>query len=200
MARVARHRGLVAAAPAGEPQAQTQILFTGPFKYSPESRFALRALTDYVQIKLTETLREQLGGTYSPSVGGGGSREPRQEYAIQVSYGSSPENVDTLARTVLALADTLKTRGPSPADVAKVREQLVRGREVQLKQNGYWLANIAGRDQAGEPLAGLLGPYDEMVRNLTPAQIQAAARQYLDTRNYARFVLLPEGGSAGAER
>ncbi len=145
-----------------------------------------------MQIRLIDVLREQLGGTYSPSVSGAGSRAPRQEYAIQIRYGSSPENADKQTRTVLAYLDTLKAKGPTAGDVAKVKEQLIRGREVQLKQNAYWLANIAGRAQAGEPLAGLLGPYDEMIRKLTPAQVQEAARRYLDTRNYARFVLVPE--------
>ena len=125
-----------------------------------------------------------------------GTRAPRQEYAIQVRYGSAPENADALTCAVFAYLDTLKARGPSAADVAKVKEQLTRGREVQLKQNAYWLANIAGRDQAGEPLAGLLAPYDRMVRELTPAQIQAAARRYFDTRNYAKFTLLPEATPA----
>ncbi|CAA9350875.1 MAG: Probable zinc protease pqqL, partial [uncultured Gemmatimonadaceae bacterium] len=178
-----------------EPKATTLLLFTGPFEYTPENRFALLALTELFQIRLTEALREQLGGTYSPSVGGGGSREPRAEYTVQIGYGSSPENADRLTSTVLALVDTLQRRGPSAADVAKVREQLARGREVQLKQNAYWLGNIAGRDQAGEPLAGLLAPYDAMIRALSPAQVQAAARKYLDTKNYARFTLLPEGAA-----
>jgi len=30
------------------------------------------------------------------------------------------------------------------------------------------------------------------VKNLTVADLRAAAKQYLDTANYARFVLLPE--------
>ena len=34
--------------------------------------------------------------------------------------------------------------------------------------------------------------YDEMVKSLTAAQLQEAARLYFDTKNYARFVLLPE--------
>ena len=175
-----------------EPKATTLLLFTGPFAYTPENRFALNALTELFQIKLTESLREQLGGTYSPGVGASTSRVPRAEYAIRVSYGSSPENADRLTRTVFALVDTLRTRGPSAADVAKVREQLARGREVQLKQNAAWLGNIAGRDQAGEPLEGLLAPYDAMVRALSPALVQQAARRYFDTKNYARFTLLPE--------
>jgi len=115
---------------------------------------------------------------------------PRPEYSLQISYSSSPENVETLAPSVLALIDTLQRVGPSEADVEKVRAQTLRARETLMKQNGFWLANIAGRDQAGEDLVGLLD--DSAVRKLTPAQIQAAARQYLNINNYAKFVLLPE--------
>jgi predicted Zn-dependent peptidase len=32
-----------------------------------------------------------------------------------------------------------------------------------------------------------------MIRTLTPAQVQAAARQFFNLNNYARFVLMPEG-------
>ena len=175
-----------------EPKATTLIVFTGPFTYTPRNRFEMAALRELVQIKLTETLREQLGGTYSPNVGIGQSRVPRPEYTIQVNYGSAPENVDTLSKAVFALIETLKRDGPTAADVAKVKEQMTRAREVQTKQNPYWLGNIAARDQANEDIAGLLAPYDEMIAGLTAGQIQQAARQYFDTRNYARFVLLPE--------
>jgi len=175
-----------------EAKASTLLVFSGPFVPTPASRFALRTLAELFQIKLTETLREQLGGTYSPSVGASSTRIPRAEYLVQVQYGSSPDNVEKLTQAVLALVDTLKMKGPAASDVAKVREQLVRTRETELKTNGFWSANIAGRDQAGESLAGLLEPYDEMVRKLNPLLIQQAARKYLDTRNYARFILLPE--------
>jgi predicted Zn-dependent peptidase len=36
-----------------------------------------------------------------------------------------------------------------------------------------------------------------MVKKLTPAMIQQAAKQYFNTSNYARFVLLPETGTGG---
>jgi predicted Zn-dependent peptidase len=65
---------------------------------------------------------------------------------------------------------------------------------VKLKQNSYWLGNIIGREQAGEDVAGLVGPYEQMIKSLTPAQIQEAAKMYFNTNNYARFVLLPENG------
>ena len=177
-----------------EPKANTIIEFTGACRNAPETRFAIRALVELFQIKLTETLREQLGGTYSPSVGGGCSRVPRQEYSIQVQFNSSPDNVEKLTKSAFALIDSLKAQAPSQADVDKVKEEFLRAQEVNLKQNAYWLGNIMGREQAGEDVGGLVGPYEQMIKNLTPAQIQEAAKTYLNTSNYARFVLLPEAG------
>ncbi len=179
-----------------EPKATTLLEFTGACTYAPETRFALRALVEYFQIKLDEELREKLGGTYSPSFSGGCGRIPRQEYDLRVSFNSSPENVELLTKTVFAMIDSLKANVPSSADVGKVKEQLTRAREVEVKQNAYWLANIMGRRQAGEDITGLLAPYDKMLAGLTGAQIQDAARKYFDTKNYARFVLLPENGKA----
>jgi len=175
-----------------EPKASTRLVFTGTCTYSPQNRFVLRALTTLMQTRLNESLRERLGGTYSPNVGGSCQREPRQEYAVSVAFGSSPENADVLTKATLALVDSLKAQPVSQADVDKVKEEILRSREVEVKTNAYWLGNIAARDQAGEDLGGLGPAYDEMVKKLTPAMIQAAAKKYFDTSNYARFVLLPE--------
>ena len=179
-----------------EPKATTRLVFTGPCTYTPENRFVLRALTTLVQTRLNETLREKLGGTYSPGVGGACQREPRQEYSLTIAFGSSPENVEPLSKATFALIDSLKASPVSQADVDKVKEEILRSREVEVKTNAYWLGNIAARDQAGEDLGGLGPSYDEMVKKLTPAMIQAAAKQYFNTSNYARFVLLPETASA----
>ena len=175
-----------------EPKANTIIEFTGACRYAPETRFEMRALVELFQIKLNETLREQLGGAYSPSVGGSCARTPRQEYSLIVQFNSAPENVDKLSKSVFALIDSLKANGPTPADVEKVKEQLTRSREVEVKQNGYWIVNLLGRDQAGEDIGGLLDVYDAMVKNVSGAQIQQAAAKYFNEHHYARFVLLPE--------
>jgi zinc protease len=180
-----------------EPKANTLFMFTGPCVYKPENRFALRALNTLVQMRLNETLREKLGSTYSPNVGGGCDSEPRQEYAIRIQFGSSPENVEPLTKATFALLDSLKATPPSQADVDKVKEQILRTREVETRQNGYWLGNILARDEAGEDLGGLTNKYDEMVKKLTPEMLQAAAKQYFNTANYVRFVLLPESAKTG---
>ncbi len=98
-----------------EAKANTIIEFTGSCKYEPQTRFELGALIALFQIKLNETLREQLGGAYSPSVGGSCARVPRQEYTIAVQFNSAPDNVEKLTKSVFAIIDTLKTQGPQQA-------------------------------------------------------------------------------------
>jgi zinc protease len=175
-----------------EPKAQTDFMFTGPFVYTPQNRFVLRALGELAQMRATEVLREQLGGTYSPSVETSTPRLPVPTYSIDFSYGSAPENVEKLSKSVFSIIDSLKARPATAAELTKVKEQIIRSREVDLKTNSFWIGNIESRDEAGEDINGLLGAYDLMVKNLTAGQIQAAAKQYLNTKNYARFVLLPE--------
>ena len=175
-----------------EPQAQTVFVFTAPFRYAPENRVAMLALSTLAEMWMTDALREELGGTYSPQVGGGGSRIPREEAQIEVEYGSSPANVDKLSKRVFEVIDSLKTHGASEADLTKVKEQLIRARETDLKTNGYWAAAIAQRDQNNEDIAGVLGPYDALLKGLTAQQLQDAAKKYFDLNRYVKVVLLPE--------
>jgi zinc protease len=181
-----------------EPKANSVMYFTGQCTYNPQNRVVMRALTTLVQTRLNETLREKLGGTYSPGVNGGCSHEPRQDYSIQIAFGSSPENVEPLYKATLQLIDSLKASPVPQADVEKVKEEILRSHEVDVKTNGYWASNILARDAAGEDLTTLGSAYDELVKALTPAMLQQAAKQYFNTANYARFVLLPET-AAGAK-
>ena len=127
-----------------EPKSQTQIVFSGDFEYTPESRLALRALGDVLEIKLRERLREALGGTYGADVGASPSRIPRPSYALTVSFGSAPERVDELATAVFAEIDSLKARGPSAAELAEGKEIYLRQHEADLKPNGWGLGPPAG--------------------------------------------------------
>jgi zinc protease len=108
-----------------------------------------------------------------------------------VSFGSAPERADELVAAVLAQIDTLRTRGPAAADLAKVVEAEVRARETNLRQNSYWLSQIMFLEQTGEPAAPVVNPRGD-ADLLNAAAIQRAAQRWLDPANYVRVTLLPE--------
>jgi zinc protease len=174
-----------------EPKSQSRIVFTGDFEYTPENRLALRALGDVLEIKLRERLREALGGTYGADVYARPSRIPRAEYGLTVAFGSAPQRVDELTAAVFAEIDSLKARGPSAEDLAKVKEIYVRQHETDLKQNGWWLGQLGAYAQSGESTALLLS-YPRRVAALTPEIVRDAARRWLDKGRYVKVTLLPE--------
>ena len=73
-----------------------------------------------------------------------------------------------------------------------MREQQLRTQEVSLKENSYWVGNIAARLENGEDPRGLATYTQDYIEKLSSEQIRDAARRYLDMTRYARFVLLPE--------
>lgn len=178
-----------------EPKAQTLVLFHGEAEFSPAERHALRSVTELVEMRLLDNLREALGGTYSVSVGGSLQRVPRQQFSVTIDFGSSPERADSLYTVVRAVIDSVKAGQIDDADVARVREQQQRGLEVSLRENSYWLVNLSSRVENGEDPATLLR-YGDLIQGLTKAKIQEAARRYFSGENVARFVLLPEARGA----
>jgi zinc protease len=174
-----------------EPKSQTAIIFTGPFQYDPTTRTVLRAMTRILQTRLLESLREELGGTYSVSVSGSGQKIPLSEYQIAIRFGSDPQRLDSLVKRVFEEIGKLKSSGPDEKEVTDEREAMLREFETSSKQNGYLLTQIAGKYQVGEDVAGVWEA-PEVFKKLDAASIHAAAKSYLNTENYVKVTLLPE--------
>jgi zinc protease len=174
-----------------EPKAQTRLVFTGPFTQSRENRFALLALQEVLNLRLRERLRVALGGTYGVGVSAGSARIPRPEYTASISFGSAPDRVEELVRAVFAEIDSLKASGATADEIAKVKELQLRERETSLKQNAFWVGQLASRAEWGEDYGDVLR-YPQLLETLSSNMVRDAARAYLNTANYARFTLLPE--------
>ncbi len=173
-----------------EPKSQTSIVFTGSAKLSRQERSVLSALSNVLELRLREELREELGGTYSVGVSASATRVPRDEYRVSISFGSAPGRADTLVWAVFAQIDTLQASGPRPADLAKVKETLIRSRETNLRQNGWWLGQLLASVRDGDPPAA---PLEPVLAALTVDSLRAAAKAYLDRTRFVRVTLLPEG-------
>jgi zinc protease len=154
-------------------------------------RTTLRAMTRILQTRLTESLREELGGTYSVSVSGSGSKIPLSEYQVSIRFGADPQRLDTLVKRVFEGIEKLKTNGPTEKEITDEREANLREFETSSKQNGFLLTNIAGKYQVGEDVAGIWEA-PELYKKLDVASVQAAAKTYLNTSNYVKVSLLPE--------
>ncbi len=179
-----------------EPKSQTDIIFTGPFEFTPVNRHRLGVLRAVLEIRLREQLREALGGTYGVSVGAESNRIPKSTYTFSVGFGSAPTRAGELTKAVFAEIDSVARFGATPAELAKVKEAELRDHETNLKENQYWLGQVPYSDQNGEPLGEVLGRMLERTNAITSEYVRDAAREYLNRTHYVQLTLCPEQGAA----
>src|SRR5205085_6316446 len=92
-----------------EPKSLSAIVFTGPFEYNQTNRIAIRAMSEILQRRLLEVIREELSGTYGINATSTYQRVPNPEYAITINFGSSPARTDALVKRAFGVVEKFKT-------------------------------------------------------------------------------------------
>jgi zinc protease len=173
------------------PRSQVSIVFTGPFVYNDANLLALRTMTMVLQGRLFDTIRQQLGGTYSIEVEPLTQRFPRPEYSVRISWACDPARVETLVQRVFDEIDFVKRSSGLQMD--RLRAALRRDYDENSQDNVYLLNQIVRRYEEGSPdSVGSVFNLNDQIAALTGSQIQQAAQTYLNTGNYVRVTLMPE--------
>lgn len=183
-----------------EPKAQTMLLFGGRYEDQPNDGFAipfaLSRLSDLLDIRLRERLREQLGGTYGVGVSASTEKVPQSRYRVVINFGSAPDRVDELVAATFSVIDSVRRFGASEDELVKIKQQMSRSWETNLRENGFWLGSIVNADQRGRDPRELLVDWRTRLAALTSEQLKATAERYLDPAQFVRVSLVPETGAA----
>jgi zinc protease len=173
-----------------EPKSSTVVAYHGERPTTVASRQAFRTFGDILETRLTEELREALGGTYSVGVSASASTQPRDAQQLIVQFGSSPENADTLFAAVQRTLDALRTVGPTAEELASALEKQRRQQEVSVRENSYWMSGVMARLRAGtDPRQLLEAP--QIIAGTTVDAVRDAANTLVDPAQFVRVVLLP---------
>lgn len=173
-----------------EPKAQTVMSFFADTGLDEMEMHRLRAACSVLEMRLTEILREQMGGTYGVNVGYTDNLPVKGYGLVQISFGSAPDRVDQLVNAVLAELKRLKAEGPAADDVQKVREIEKRGLETSVKTNGYWVNSIQTVLTLGwDPVS--ITRRAARTESLSTANVGAAFGNYFPEQRYTVVTLLP---------
>ena len=197
-------RDLGIAAPAGvvdetirkgiAPKSSVAIVMSGPFEYDDAHGLALRTVTLLLQARLFDTIRQELGGTYSITATTDTAKFPRPEFLLRIDWTCDPARTAALAERVLQEISFVKTTPLSPNQMALIRENLLRDFEKDSQSNGYFLNEIARRYADGDAAnVDAVDRMPERIAALTSAAVQQAAQTYLTTDRYVKVTLMPEG-------
>ncbi|HTE29631.1 MAG TPA: insulinase family protein, partial [Chryseolinea sp.] len=174
-----------------EPKSFIRMFWNGEAPFSEAEQLKIQALTDIMNIKLIESLREELSGIYGGGMFGNLNKYPYNNYQIGVSLPCGPENVDKLIKATIAEVDKIKNNGPSLDDLNKVKETWKQQYQVNIKDNTFWARQLLQSVELGTSATAMIS-YEKRVAALTAKDIKDAATKYLDMNNFVQIVLNPE--------
>ncbi len=173
-----------------EPRGQTVISFFADPPPDPSEQENLAAATTVLDIALRDILREDLGQTYTVSVGLDQSLPQRGDGHTMVSFGAAPENVQTMTDRVLQEIKRLQQDGPSADLTNRAKESARRSYETALKQNGYWLRRFEAVLALGDDPAEIVRRHDR-INAVTPQTLQDMFRRYFPFDRSTVVTLMP---------
>ncbi len=175
------------------PKSQVSLVFSGPFVHDDEHRLAIRAMTLILQSRLFDTIRQELGATYSIEAEQRTQKFPKPEYRIRIEWTCDPAQTASLVRRVFDEIRFVRNIRLTRDQVERLQVAMLRDFEQDSQENGYLLNEIVRRYEEGE--AGNVGAVFTLPRRitaLTAGAVEQAARTYLDTSRYVQVTLMPE--------
>ncbi|MEW9856207.1 M16 family metallopeptidase [Novosphingobium sp. M1R2S20] len=183
--RIVRHTG---------PADQALLRLTWPTRddADPRETLELALLERVMRIRLTESLREILGKAYSP----GASSTPSRHWPGYGTFAIAASlDVHDVPAARLAMKEAVLDLRDEPTDkdvLQRARQPLLEALQNALKSNEGWLSLVDRAQSEAERLERHAKAKERLLA-ITPEDLQAVARRYLDPEAALEILVLPEG-------
>ncbi|OQP43183.1 peptidase M16 [Niastella yeongjuensis] len=171
-------------------------LYTGEMPYSEAVEMKAQALSEVLNIRIIEELREKIQGIYGGGTYAELEKYPYPNYSFVVQLPCGPQKVDTLVKAIKNEFSEMVSKGPDTTYLNKVKKQWLESYKQNIKDNGFWVEKLLLlKSQGGDP--DRLVHYEKYVNMLTPKDIQEAAKLVLSGNEFLA-IQLPENAKGTA--
>ena len=166
-------------------------MYSGEIPYSEDAALKAEAMTESLNIKIIEEIREKAQAIYGGGVYGTLQKEPYPNYTMMAQLPTGPEKVPTVLSSLKNEIEKLQKNGPAPETLEKVKKQWLEKYRESLKDNDTWMNTLLDAKVDGKNTDRFLN-YEKYVNALTVADVKNAAKVYLNQANMITAVQLPE--------
>lgn len=179
------------AVPMEVPKSQVFVIFSKEMDYSPYNAICASILKDILQLRYTESIRGEQGGTYGVSVSANPIRIPDPKCEISMNFACDPDRAETLKPLIYEELDNIIKNGPKSEDLDKVLSSIRKNREHSKPHNNYWLNAIYGYYLSGinndDP-----ENFENILNTITVAGIKKWAADFCENADIVDIIFFPE--------
>jgi len=173
-----------------EPRGQSVLSFFADPSIDPQEQEFVIAANTVLDIALRDILREELGQTYTVSVGLSQPLPQKGEGHIQIRFGADPKNLDTMIDRAMQEIGRLQKEGPSADLTNRAKESARRGYETALRTNDYWLGRLQTIQTYNRDPGEILSR-PKRIDAVTPQVLQETFKKYFPSDRMTVVTLVP---------
>ncbi len=158
-----------------EEKSNILVVYSGEIMYSPELSMKLSALSEVMNIKIIEEMREKIQGIYGGGTFSSVDKAPYPAYQFVLQLPCGPEKVDTLLKEYYKELTSIAAKGPGNSYLEKVKKQWLEGYRTDMKTNEFWLTKL-GQLDLKETTAERFINWEKYVNQLKVTDLQSVAK------------------------
>ena len=171
------------------PKATVLEFYIGDYKYTLKHDLEVNIIGQLLDMCYTESIRENIGGSYGVGVSGTMNDLPKGKFFFQIYFDTDPAKLDTTLIAVKDGIDKLIAEGPNAEDLAKVKEYMVKKHNEDVKENSYWMNAIynyvlTGRDDSTA--------YLETLESIDAKSLVKTAKAVFAEKNKKQLIMMGE--------
>jgi zinc protease len=171
-------------------------IISGETKYSEQLLEHFNALSDAINIIITEEMREKIQGIYGGGTNISFTNVPFGQYQLVLQLPCGPAKVDTLIAAFNAELKNIATNGLTQGYVDKVKQAWIEKYKVDVKKNEYWLSALQSIQKKEKTAERFLNS-QLYFEKLNPADIKHAAEIMYRSSGKIFAVQMPEINAEG---
>ena len=174
-----------------DPKTSVRVVIKNDMKYSLKNSILMRAIGDVLQLRYTESLREEEGGTYGARTRGSISRRPTQEATISVNFDCNPDLAEKLIAIVHKEIKALESGDIKQADLDKTLANFLKAREESKNYNRFEMSLLKNAVLEGYNMNDPKN-YEDIVKSITIKDLKNITKKLLKNSKSYEIVFKPK--------
>jgi len=173
------------------PKANVNVIYSNKMNFNQKNRLALQVLEGILDLRYTETVREDEGGTYGVRLGSNLLQYPVNKASLKMSFDCDPLKADKLKAIIYRELDKIVAEGPTAVDFDKTIKNMLKDREQSKEHNRFWANTLYSFYYTGINSA-IPANYEEILKAMTPKDIQDFTGKLLTNPDLMDIVFVPK--------
>ncbi|MFA9390504.1 MAG: M16 family metallopeptidase [Prolixibacteraceae bacterium] len=173
------------------PKANVNIRLVKDMEYSIKNALTMQVLEGILDLRYTETVREDEGGTYGVGIGGSVSQFPTSKASMRIAFDCDPARADKLKSIIFREIDKILAEGPTAVDFDKTIKNMLKDREQSKEHNGYWLSSLYSFYFSGINTASAAN-FEDILNTMNIKDVQDFAQKFFTDADLMDVVFVPK--------